>query len=200
VTAEARGESFKIVQLAGMLLVCARQHGSCCCGWDEKGRMPFDPSLWGDEWERRKIRNRMHLTFTGCLGPCAIGNNALLQIHGRSIWLKDLNDSRITPAVFDYAEAMLAAGRVLPPPDELRAHVCERFVSRPVNTDGIAVTRPASSGEVGDGLEGLDPVCLMEIDPAATRHVAEYGGRMIAFCAPSCKKEFLADPGAYVGT
>jgi cobaltochelatase CobN len=111
VTVEARGEAFKMVQLAGMLLVCARQHGSCCCGWDEKGRMPFAPSLWGDEWERRKIRNRLHLTFTGCLGPCAVGNNALVQIHGRSIWLKDLNDARLIPALFDYIEAMLDAGR-----------------------------------------------------------------------------------------
>jgi hypothetical protein len=33
----ARGEDFRIVQLQGQLLVCARQHGSCCCGWDEKG-------------------------------------------------------------------------------------------------------------------------------------------------------------------
>lgn len=42
--------------------------------------MPFDPgALWGNEWERRKTRNRIHLTFTGCLGPCAAGNNALRQ-------------------------------------------------------------------------------------------------------------------------
>ena len=71
----ARGEDFRIVQLQGQLMVCTRQNGSCCCGWDEKGRMPFDPQvLWGDEWERRRIRNRVHLTFTGCLGPCALGN------------------------------------------------------------------------------------------------------------------------------
>src|SRR5712691_10306447 len=64
---QARGEEFRIVQLQGQLLVCAQQQGSCCCGWDDKGRMPFDPqALWGDEWERRKIRNRLHLTFTGC--------------------------------------------------------------------------------------------------------------------------------------
>jgi len=74
------GEDFRIAQLQGQLLVCTRQNGSCCCGWEEKGRMPFDPgALWGNEWERRKTRNRIHLTFTGCLGPCAAGNNALRQ-------------------------------------------------------------------------------------------------------------------------
>src|SRR5689334_10866457 len=97
VAVEARGETFKVVQLAGMLLVCARQHGSCCCGWDEKGRLPFELALWSEEWERRRIRNRLHLTFTGCLGPCAVGNNALLQLFGRSIWLKDLNDPALIP-------------------------------------------------------------------------------------------------------
>ena len=128
VKVRARGEDFRIVQLRGNLFVCTRQSGSCCCGWDEKGRMPFDQALWGDEWERRKLRNELHLTFAGCLGPCAVGNNALLQIHGRSIWFKDLNDAALIPAIFDYAEAMLRAGAVLPPPDGLKDHVYERFL------------------------------------------------------------------------
>src|SRR3954470_25005572 len=88
----ARDETFRIVQLQGNLFVCTKQSGSCCCGWDEKGRMPFEQALWGDQWERRKVRNRLHLTFTGCLGPCAVGNSALLLLFGRSIWFKDLNE------------------------------------------------------------------------------------------------------------
>lgn len=78
--------------------------------------MPFGNELWSDEWERRKIRNRLHLTFTGCLGPCIAGNNALLQLHGRSIWFKDLNSPGLVPAVFDFAQKMLDEGKVLPPP------------------------------------------------------------------------------------
>src|SRR5438445_8208395 len=131
---QARGEDFRIVQLQRQLLVCAQQHGSCCCGWDEKGRMPFDPqALWADEWERRKIRNRLHLTFTGCLGPCAVGNNALLVLHGRSIWLKDLNQPDLATAVYDWIESMLAAGRILPPAGRLKDHVYERFLPPPDN-------------------------------------------------------------------
>ena len=76
VRASARGEEYRIVQLQGNLFVCARQHGSCCCGWTEKGRMSFDVALWGDEWEQRRIRNRLHLTMTGCLGPCLVGNKS----------------------------------------------------------------------------------------------------------------------------
>jgi YHS domain-containing protein len=183
----ARGGEFRIVQLRGQLLVCARQHGSCCCGWDEKGRMPFDPqSLWGDEWEKRKIRNRVHLTFTGCLGPCAVGNNALLLLHGRSLWLKDLNRPELASAVYDWIEAMLAADRVLPPPEALQQHVYDRFISI------------VETAELVDGLDGLDPVCLMDVDPATAKHTAPYAGRTIVFCAPSCRKQFLADPSAYL--
>jgi cobaltochelatase CobN len=129
VSVEARGEHFNIVQLRGMLMVCSRDHGSCCCGWDKDGRLPFEHSLWGDEWERRKIQNRVHLTFVGCLGPCAVGNVAFLQLHDRSIWFKDLNDARLVPAVFDYIEQMIEAGQALPPPPALADHVFERFVA-----------------------------------------------------------------------
>lgn len=194
VKVRARGEDFRIVQLQGSLFVCTRQNGSCCCGWEEKGRMPFDPSLWGDEWERRRIRNRLHLTLSGCLGPCAAGNNALLQVHGRSIWLSDLNDAALIPAVFDWAEAMLAAGEVLMPPAALDGHVYERYLPPP----GAAYAPLVETAEDGDGLERLDPVCLMDVDPATARHRVEHGGRTIVFCAPSCKRQFLAEPEAYL--
>jgi len=152
--------------------------------------MPFDPqALWGDEWERRNIRNRVHLTFTGCLGPCAVGNNALLLLDGQSIWLKDLNRPELASAVYDWIEAMLAADRVLPPPESLRQHVYDRFISPLSPTDG---------SELHDGLDRLDPVCLMDVDPVTAKHTIEYAGRTIAFCAPSCKNQFLADPSAYL--
>ena len=194
VRVRARGEDYRVVQLQGNLFVCAQQHGSCCCGWAEKGRMPFDTSLWGDEWERRRIRNRLHLTMTGCLGPCPAGNNALLQILGRSIWLNDLNDPALIPAVYDYAEAMLAAGRVLPPPPVLTGHVYERYLPPP---DEPYAPLVEDAGDAG-GLERLDPVCLMDVDPATAPHTVEYEGRTVAFCAPSCRKQFQADPRAYL--
>lgn len=195
VRVHARGEDFRIVQLAGNLFVCSKANGNCCCGWAEKGRMPFDNSLWGDEWERRRIRNQLHLSFTGCLGPCAVGNNALLQLLGRSIWLKDLNDPALIPAVFDYAEAMLKAGQVLTPPEALRGHIYERYLPAPVAEFGPL---GESDESAADGWERLDPVCLMDVDPETARHTVEYQGRTIAFCAPSCKKQFLENPEAYL--
>jgi len=190
----ARGEDFKIVQMAGNLFVCSRANGNCCCGWAEKGRLPFDNALWGDEWERRRIRNQVHLTFSGCLGPCAVGNNALLQIHDRSIWFKDLNDATLAPRVFDYIEAMLAAGTVLPVPEVLAGRVYERYLT----PDDAAPRMTFGVDEPEQSMEGLDPVCLMSVDSETARHKIEFEGRTIAFCAPACKKAFLADPQAYL--
>ncbi|HEY3080152.1 MAG TPA: YHS domain-containing protein [Chloroflexota bacterium] len=190
----ARDEDFRIVQVQGNLFVCSRANGNCCCGWGEKGRWVFDNAHWADAWERRRIRNRLHLTFTGCLGPCAVGNNALLQLHGRSIWFKDLNGPEFAPRVFDYAEAMLAAGRVLPPPPELAEHVYERYLPPPDEGYFPLVETEEDAG----GLERLDPVCLMDVDPATAKWSAEGGGRTFYFCAPSCKKQFLAAPDAYL--
>jgi YHS domain-containing protein len=158
-----------------------------------EGTPAFFPSLWGDEWERRKIRNRIHLTFTGCLGPCAVGNNALLQIHGRSLWFKDLNDARLVPMVFDYVEAMLSAGRVLSPPASLADHLFERYAAPPTEQTIPGLQTPT----LEDALDRLCPVCLMEVDVATARHTMVYEDRLIGFCAPSCKREFRADPAAY---
>lgn len=195
VRVRARGEDFRIVQLSGNLFVCSKANGNCCCGWAEKGRMPFDNALWSEEWERRRIRHRVHLTFSGCLGPCAVGNNALLQIYGQSIWFKDLNSAAFAPAVFDYVEAMLAAGGVLPVPAALFDHVYQRYLTSTDGKQTLVFGEPALDG---DGFEGLDPVCLMSVDPATARHRVEHDGQTYAFCAPSCKKLFIADPEAYL--
>ena len=65
----ARDEAIRIVQVYGNLFVWSRASGNCCYGWVEKGRMPFDNSLWAHFWERRSMRNRLYLSFTGCRGP-----------------------------------------------------------------------------------------------------------------------------------
>lgn len=201
VRVEARGEEQKILQVAGNLFVCSRANGSCCCGWTEKGRMPFDNTHWSDEWERRRIRAQLHLTFSGCLGPCAAGNNALLQLHGRSIWFKDLNQPALAGHVFDYIEAMLEAGSVLPVPAVLQGHVYERYLTpaeqAPAMTFGLGEEDRAPDESV-EALDGLDPVCFMTVDPATTRHTVVHEGRTFAFCAPSCKKLFAADPQGYL--
>jgi YHS domain-containing protein len=191
----ARDEDFRIVQVHGTLLVCSKAHGNCCCGWTEKGRAPVNTALYSDEWERRKIRNKLHLSFTGCLGPCAVGNSVLLQIFGQSIWLKDLNGDEYIPMIFDYIEAMLAAGQALAPPENLADHVYARYLP---SLAGEPLTLDTGAAEDDDGLDRLDPVCLMDVDPATARWKSEYAGRMFAFCSPGCKKAFDRNPQEYL--
>lgn len=101
----------------------------------------------------------------------------------------------VGPGGIGKIESMLAIGYVIPPPDRLTPHVYERFVTSPTfEHQPLAVATP----QITDGFDRLDPVCLMEVDPGTARHTVEYQGRTIAFCAPACKTQFVADPSAYL--
>jgi len=43
-----------------------------------------------------------------------------------------------------------------------------------------------------------DPVCGMQVDPAATPHHAEHQGQVFHFCAARCHERFIADPARYL--
>jgi YHS domain-containing protein len=121
----------------------------------------------------------------------------MLQMMGRSLWFKDLNSPELIPALFDYIEAIIGAGRIIPPQPVLEEHLYERFVSSsPAQSDtfGSASVRALTEEE----LERLDPVCWMEVDPATAKHWVDYEGRRVYFCAPSCKRLFTRNPGVYL--
>ena len=44
-----------------------------------------------------------------------------------------------------------------------------------------------------------DPVCGMDVDPAASEHVAEHEGVTHHFCSAHCLARFVADPQAFLG-
>jgi YHS domain-containing protein/copper chaperone CopZ len=177
----ARGEAFKIPQVLGNLFVCAEENGGCCCGHAEKGRAVVDKALYDELWQSRRLRNKVHLTFVGCLGPCPVGNVAMLLIHGRSIWFKDLNDNALLPLLFDYIAAIVATGAVTPLTGALAEHVFERYAT-PTVID----------------FDGIDPVCMMAVDPATAEWRSDFEDKTYCFCAPSCKRAFDKDPAAYV--
>ncbi len=64
---------------------------------------------------------------------------------------------------------------------------------------------PAAAAEPTAGAEPVaaaakDPVCHMDVDPAAARAdglVAEVAGTTYYFCNPACRTRFLADPAAF---
>ena len=128
----------------GMLIVCAT---GCCCGHTERGFAPVPTDLYHQEWERRRLRNRVHLSQGGCLGPCPLANVALLLFDGRPYWFHSLNDPALVPVLYDFIEDLLAAERPVAPPPALAPHVFNGFAWNGVEAATTTLDRlPAVAG------------------------------------------------------
>jgi nitrile hydratase accessory protein len=130
----------------GQLFVCA---GGCCCGRVEDGFAPVPTELFHHEWERRRLRNVVHLTVGGCLGPCALANVVLLLFDGQAQWYHSMNRDGLVLALYDHVDRMLEADGVRPPPPALAPYhfTASSWQARP---DGQPVDdlrpRPARGG------------------------------------------------------
>ncbi len=164
----------------GMLIVCAT---GCCCGHTERGFAPVRTDIYHEEWERRKLRNRVHLSQGGCLGPCPLANVALLLIDGRPYWFHSLNDEALIPVLYDYIEALLATDYDLPPPPALAPLLFNGFAwdgsapgerrSEPLPAmigDGILVLSQADTD-----LLALEQACALLPEGFAPLRVAHIG-------------------------
>ncbi|MCS7024299.1 MAG: cobaltochelatase subunit CobN [Bryobacteraceae bacterium] len=112
----ADGRLVNIVQKRAHLSFCFT---GCCCGRVDRGYPPVPADTFKTEWLRRKLRNVVHLTRAGCLGPCVLANVVSLVFDARSIWFHSFAHDWQVHALYDYIEAMLKADRFLPPPPEL---------------------------------------------------------------------------------
>lgn len=110
------GRRVNVARFRGQLFVCAT---GCCCGRTEDGFAPVPTETFHREWERRRLRNIIHLTIGGCLGPCALANVALLLFDGQAQWFHSIDSDSIAVALYDHVEAMLEADACLPPPAAL---------------------------------------------------------------------------------
>ena len=53
---------------------------------------------------------------------------------------------------------------------------------------------------IDDRDRATDPVCGMQVDPAATRHHAAHAGTTFHFCSAGCRDKFVADADRYLTT
>lgn len=111
-----RGEEIHVARTRGTLLVCAT---GCCCGRADDGYPPVPTDLYHNEWERRRVRNYVHLTIGGCLGPCALANVVLLLFDGHALWFHSINSDALILALYDYIETMIDADAYVPAPAAL---------------------------------------------------------------------------------
>jgi cobaltochelatase CobN len=132
----ADGAPINVFRRPGQLFVCAT---GCCCGHTERGHAPVMTDLYHNEWVRRRMRHKVHLSLGGCLGPCALSNVALLLYAGQQIWFHSITSDAHVLAIFDYIEAMVRAGCYVPPPATLAAHVFEVFDWQVPESDSCAL-------------------------------------------------------------
>ena len=110
------GRRVNVARFRGQLFVCAT---GCCCGRTEDGFAPVPTETFHREWERRRLRNVIHLTIGGCLGPCALANVVLLLFDGQTQWFHSIDSEAQAFALYDHVERMLEADGCLPPPAAL---------------------------------------------------------------------------------
>ncbi|AEU37389.1 cobaltochelatase subunit CobN [Granulicella mallensis] len=116
----ADGRAFNITQHRAHLTYC---YTGCCCGITERGYAAVPVDVYTEEWLKRKIRNDVHLTKGGCIGPCALANVASLVFDGKSIWFHSVNSEWQVRQIYEYIDSMLKADRFLQPPSELSEYV-----------------------------------------------------------------------------
>ena len=124
------GRLVNVARSRGQLFVCAT---GCCCGRTEDGFAAVPADVYHDEWERRRLRNVVHLTIGGCLGPCALANVVLLLFDGQALWFHSINSESLVRALYDHVEAMLEADACLDVPAGLAPHqfTASSWQSRP---------------------------------------------------------------------
>jgi cobaltochelatase CobN len=120
----ADGKQIKVVRKTGQLFVCS---DACCCGQVDSANPAVPLDQLQTEWEQRKLRNKVHLTIGGCLGPCDLANVAMLLFDGRSIWLHSFHTAEQVTALYDYIEAMLQVQSFLPTPPSLQPYEFNAF-------------------------------------------------------------------------
>lgn len=119
------GKLVNVARKQGQLFVCAT---GCCCGHTERKFAAVPTELYHNEWERRKLRNKVHLTMAGCLGPCPLSNVVMLLFDAHHIWFHSINSESQVLSIYDYIEQMLAADAYLPPPASLAVYTFTAFV------------------------------------------------------------------------
>ena len=152
------GRLVNVARSRGQLFVCA---SGCCCGRVEDGFAPVPAELFHHEWERRRLRNVVHLTVGGCLGPCALANVVLLLFDGQAQWFHSMNRDGLVLALYDHVDRMLEADGILPPPPALAPYhfTASSWQARPDGqpVDDFRRRRLAPAG-TGDAAHCCPPV------------------------------------------
>jgi cobaltochelatase CobN len=94
----------------------------------DKGH-PEVPREWlKTEWRKRLLPGKVHLTFSGCVGPCDISNVVVIVTDERTIWLGGIDRQSQFSELADWASACLEANAAVPLPPALACLRFDRFI------------------------------------------------------------------------
>jgi cobaltochelatase CobN len=79
------------------------------------------------EWKRRMLPKKIHLTISGCLGPCDVSNVVMLLLGSETVFLAGLSQRWQYLALADWASDCERANEIVPIPDSLEQFRLERF-------------------------------------------------------------------------
>lgn len=91
--------------------------------------------------EDARDANRVHLTVSGCLGPCVALNAVLFVYRGQTVWFQSVNSESDVVQIYDYLETVLDQSRLELPTGPLAEKIFCRYVSDAVcslGEDGAA--------------------------------------------------------------
>jgi cobaltochelatase CobN len=157
-----------------------------------RGFAPVPQELYHNEWERRKLRNKVHLSFGGCLGPCALANVALLLYAGREVWFHSIATEEQILAIYDYIEELAALEAYIPPPPALAPNVFSVFnwpaagalptsessgvpIAPPVSTPGFGFLLLTHADTDILTLNGIAPTLPGDFPPIRAYNIASLG-------------------------
>jgi cobaltochelatase CobN len=111
----------------GQIIVC----NGCCCGHTEKGHPPVPLERLKKAWKEGHLNRTIHLTLSGCLGPCDLPN--VVQIVGAEVneWYGHIGADAVYDALIDWARECHARKALLPRPPLLANHAVARFAPSP---------------------------------------------------------------------
>ncbi len=99
----------------------------CCCGRVDRGK-PEVPVDWlKSQWKAHRLLKHVHLTISGCLGPCDVVNVVSIASDRGTIWLGGLDSLDHFAALVEWAVRVAASVQLLPLPASLQPHVFHRF-------------------------------------------------------------------------
>jgi hypothetical protein len=97
------------------VLVCL----GCCCGNTDKGNPPVPVDWLKAQWKQRKLLRTVHLSISGCLGPCDVKNVVTILTPRETIWLGELLEQADYEELLQWATLCVREERLFPLPARL---------------------------------------------------------------------------------